>query len=205
MVNRLVDNGFLLLGNSSSDDSDMSGIFCNTDFPAVFQATVSGDDTHAKATMLAWLARGIAYGQEKLEVLQTLRDAALAHEHSELLGNLELPSLPLPPPCNYHDDTDAAPFPGKPGYHHLEWKHKVGGEHLRNSRTYCYFAAARAGCVGCLHDALESGISVNAKSANAGYTALAFAIHEDHKNAVGFLHEKGASVSHIPVVSAEDF
>lgn len=100
--------------------------------------------------------------------------------------------LPPTPPCNYHDVTDAAPLPGKPGYHHLEEKHKVGEERLRNSRSYCFFAAATAGCLGCLHDALESGIDVNAKSESLGYTALDFAFHAKRNAAALFLLQKGA-------------
>lgn len=97
------------------------------------------------------------------------------------------------PDCNGLDFFGRQAHGGPPfpvwGSLHLEPKYHTGND--RNDKTYCFLAAAYAGCIGCLSRAIADGIDVNVRSSNAGFTALAWAIHGKKQAAVQLLLQLG--------------
>lgn len=98
------------------------------------------------------------------------------------------------PECNGLDfegvkTIDPPPFPTRSGSLHLNPKYHT--ESHRNDDLYCFLAAAKAGCIGCLATAIKAGMNVNAQSRTEAYTALDWAIHMKRRPATKFLKEQG--------------
>ena len=162
-------------------------------------------NANVKADIAAVLAESITFCTERQEWLKAARTKlrSVLDALAVAPAAVALPAAGVEiPACNGVDGKGRrATYNGpvrtigymhlNPKYYEASYEQEDANTVKRNSAKYCFFAAAKVGCIHCLDQALKCGMAVNARSDNEGHTALAWAQFCCQRDAAQFLFDQG--------------